>query len=166
MTTTAETTKTVQMYRVYIKATPQAIWNAITKPEWTEKYGYAPLVEYELRPGGKFRVHAGTRVPLPVRLVADRSTSSPAAYPPPLTGDLPETYQVRSFGQARRIAGPATPYPSRKWSCVNSALLGHFERAACIFHLGHIDKIKLSLAARAPRCLSASTMVSRRPTSS
>jgi len=41
MTTTAETTKTVQMYRVSIKATPQAIWNAITKPEWTEKYGYA-----------------------------------------------------------------------------------------------------------------------------
>jgi uncharacterized protein YndB with AHSA1/START domain len=55
MTTTAETTKTVQVNRVYIKATPQAIWDAITKPEWTEKYGYAPLVEYELRAGGKFR---------------------------------------------------------------------------------------------------------------
>ena len=36
MMTTAETTKTVQVYRVYIKATPQAIWDAITKPEWTE----------------------------------------------------------------------------------------------------------------------------------
>ena len=25
---------------MYIKATPQAIWDAITKPEWTERYGY------------------------------------------------------------------------------------------------------------------------------
>ncbi len=57
MTTTAETTKTVQVYRVYIKATPQAIWDAITKPEWTEKYGYAPLVEYDLRAGGTFRAY-------------------------------------------------------------------------------------------------------------
>lgn len=57
MTANAET-RTVQMYRVYIKATPQAIWGAITKPEWTVKYGYAMLVEYDLRPGGAFRAHA------------------------------------------------------------------------------------------------------------
>ena len=25
---------------MYIKATPEAIWDAITKPEWTERYGY------------------------------------------------------------------------------------------------------------------------------
>ncbi|HEX6513781.1 MAG TPA: SRPBCC family protein [Chloroflexota bacterium] len=50
-------TKTVQVYSVYIKATPEAIWEAITKPEWTVKYGYAPLVEYDLRPGGAFRMH-------------------------------------------------------------------------------------------------------------
>jgi uncharacterized protein YndB with AHSA1/START domain len=55
--TIAEATKTIQMYRVYIKATPQAVWDALTKPEWTVKYGYAPLVEYELRPGGAFRAH-------------------------------------------------------------------------------------------------------------
>ncbi len=58
MTIAAERTRTVQAYRVYIKATPQAVWDAITKPEWTTKYGYAGLVDYELRPGGKFRVHA------------------------------------------------------------------------------------------------------------
>jgi uncharacterized protein YndB with AHSA1/START domain len=56
MTSTAAS-NTVQVYRVYIKATPQAIWDAITKPEWTEKYGYAPLVEYELRAGGAFRAY-------------------------------------------------------------------------------------------------------------
>ena len=57
MTNTAEATKIIQVYRVYIKATPQAVWDAITKPEWTKKYGYAPLVEYDLRAGGKFRAH-------------------------------------------------------------------------------------------------------------
>src|SRR4029453_3596466 len=40
MTTGMETTVTTQVYRVYIKATPEAIWDAITKPEWSERYGY------------------------------------------------------------------------------------------------------------------------------
>ncbi|MEU8803628.1 metalloregulator ArsR/SmtB family transcription factor [Spirillospora sp. NPDC048819] len=55
--TTTETggDRTVQVYRVYIKATPQAIWDAITKPEWTVKFGYQAPVEYDLRPGGAFR---------------------------------------------------------------------------------------------------------------
>jgi len=48
---------TIQMHRVYIKATPQAIWSAITKPEWTEQYGYAPLVDYDMRAGGQFRAY-------------------------------------------------------------------------------------------------------------
>ena len=34
---------TTQVYEVYIKASPQAIWDAITSPEWTVKYGYQPL---------------------------------------------------------------------------------------------------------------------------
>ncbi|GAA5078805.1 ArsR/SmtB family transcription factor [Nocardia iowensis] len=56
MTSGADTTaRTVNVYRVYIKATPQAIWDAITKPEWTVKFGYQAPVEYDLRPGGAFR---------------------------------------------------------------------------------------------------------------
>jgi uncharacterized protein YndB with AHSA1/START domain len=47
-------TETIQVYRVYIKASPQAVWDAITKSEWTERYGYGTPVEYELRPGGRF----------------------------------------------------------------------------------------------------------------
>jgi uncharacterized protein YndB with AHSA1/START domain len=54
MTTMTEA-KTTQVYRVYIRATPEAIWDAITKPEWTEKYGYGGRVEYDLRPGGAYR---------------------------------------------------------------------------------------------------------------
>jgi uncharacterized protein YndB with AHSA1/START domain len=32
--------KAIQKYRVYIKATPQALWDALTKPEWSVRYGY------------------------------------------------------------------------------------------------------------------------------
>jgi uncharacterized protein YndB with AHSA1/START domain len=49
---------TTQVYEVYIRATPQAIWEAITSPEWTVKYAYKGAVEYELRPGGAYRAHA------------------------------------------------------------------------------------------------------------
>jgi uncharacterized protein YndB with AHSA1/START domain len=55
MTTMTETKVTTQVYRVYIKASPEAIWDAITKPEWTDKYGYGGRVEYDLRPGGAYR---------------------------------------------------------------------------------------------------------------
>ncbi len=54
MTTSTQVT-TTQVYRVYIKATPEAIWDAITKPEWTERYGYGGRAEYDLRPGGAYR---------------------------------------------------------------------------------------------------------------
>jgi len=58
MSTAATGTRTVQVYRVYIRAAPEAIWDAITQPEWTVKYGYAPLLEYDLRSGGTFRALA------------------------------------------------------------------------------------------------------------
>lgn len=60
MTTTAptETGTTTQVYRIFIKATPQAIWDAITKPEWTERFGYGLRDEFDLRPGGKYRGYA------------------------------------------------------------------------------------------------------------
>jgi uncharacterized protein YndB with AHSA1/START domain len=55
MTTMTETNVTTQVYRVYIKATPEAIWDAITDPDWTEKYGYGGRAEYDLRPGGAYK---------------------------------------------------------------------------------------------------------------
>ena len=45
---------TTQVYEVYIKATPQAIWDAITYPEWTAKYGY--------RGPARLRAASGRRV--------------------------------------------------------------------------------------------------------
>jgi len=47
-----------QVYRVFIRATPQKIWDAITNPEWTQRFGYGTRDEYELGPGGKYRGHA------------------------------------------------------------------------------------------------------------
>jgi uncharacterized protein YndB with AHSA1/START domain len=41
-TTTAQTT---QVYQVFIKATPEAIWDAITKPEFTERYFHKARIE-------------------------------------------------------------------------------------------------------------------------
>jgi uncharacterized protein YndB with AHSA1/START domain len=46
---------TTQVYEVYIKASAEAIWEAITSKEWSVKYGYQAPVEYELRPGGAYR---------------------------------------------------------------------------------------------------------------
>jgi uncharacterized protein YndB with AHSA1/START domain len=57
MTSVTETdVTTTQVYRVYIKATPEAIWDAITKPEWTDRYGYGGRAEFDgLRPGSAYR---------------------------------------------------------------------------------------------------------------
>jgi uncharacterized protein YndB with AHSA1/START domain len=49
---------TVQVYRVYIRATPERVWKAITSSEWTERYGYGGGVDYDLRPGGRFQALA------------------------------------------------------------------------------------------------------------
>jgi uncharacterized protein YndB with AHSA1/START domain len=57
MSTETETSVTTQVYRVYIKATPQVVWDAITKPEFTERYAYN-RAEFDLRPGGVARAFA------------------------------------------------------------------------------------------------------------
>ena len=42
---TTMTATATQVYSVFIKATPERIWEAITTPEFTEKYFYASRVE-------------------------------------------------------------------------------------------------------------------------
>jgi uncharacterized protein YndB with AHSA1/START domain len=43
---TTMTATATQVYNVFIKATPEQIWEAITKPEFTAKYFYASRVEF------------------------------------------------------------------------------------------------------------------------
>ena len=49
---------TILVYRIVIKASAQAIWDAITKPEWTERYAYGGRVQYELKAGGHYHHEA------------------------------------------------------------------------------------------------------------
>ena len=47
MTTMTETGVTTQVYRVFIKATPEAIWEAITRPDFSERYFHGVRVEHQ-----------------------------------------------------------------------------------------------------------------------
>ena len=51
-----------QLYRIVINASAQAVWDAITMPEWTEKYGYGGRVEYELKAGGRYSHRASAEM--------------------------------------------------------------------------------------------------------
>ena len=42
--TTATEVQTTQVYNILIKATAEALWEAITKPEFTERYFYGSLI--------------------------------------------------------------------------------------------------------------------------
>ena len=53
---------TTQIHEIYIKAAPQAIWDAITTPEWTAKYAYRGLSEYDLRPGGSYKARSNAEM--------------------------------------------------------------------------------------------------------
>jgi uncharacterized protein YndB with AHSA1/START domain len=50
---------TTQVYRVYIRTTAERVWDAITKPEWTERYGYQGVADYDLRVGGRANAKPG-----------------------------------------------------------------------------------------------------------
>lgn len=65
---------TTQVYRVYIKVGPQAVWDAITQPEWTNRYGYTGYAAYELHPHGSFQVAAGDEM---------KAAAAAAGYPCP-----------------------------------------------------------------------------------
>jgi uncharacterized protein YndB with AHSA1/START domain len=42
---TTMTAQTTQVYQVFIKATPERIWEAITEPEFTSRYFYGARIE-------------------------------------------------------------------------------------------------------------------------
>ena len=51
---TTMTAQTTQVYSVFIRATPEQIWDAITKPEFTAKYFYGSHVDSTFVPGATF----------------------------------------------------------------------------------------------------------------
>jgi uncharacterized protein YndB with AHSA1/START domain len=52
---TTMTATTTQVYQVFIKATPEQIWDAITKPEFTSRYFYGSLVDSSFEAGAPYR---------------------------------------------------------------------------------------------------------------
>ncbi len=54
MTTSVETT---QVYRVFIKASAQQIWDAITKPEFTTRYFHGARVDTTAKTGATLRYY-------------------------------------------------------------------------------------------------------------
>jgi uncharacterized protein YndB with AHSA1/START domain len=56
---TATTTATpTQVYQVFIRASAQQIWDAITKPEFTAQYFHGARVETTAEPGATIRYYA------------------------------------------------------------------------------------------------------------
>ena len=58
MNATETKTTTVHVFRTFIKAPPERVWQAITDPEWNTRYGYQSPGHYELRRGGAYRALA------------------------------------------------------------------------------------------------------------
>jgi len=46
------------VYRIWIKATPERIWRALTDPQELEGYGYGGRYDVDVRAGGEYRVGA------------------------------------------------------------------------------------------------------------
>jgi uncharacterized protein YndB with AHSA1/START domain len=62
MSTKAQAGVTTQVFEIYINATAEKIWNAITTPEWNAKYGYRGAQSYDLRPGGQYKAYANPQM--------------------------------------------------------------------------------------------------------
>jgi uncharacterized protein YndB with AHSA1/START domain len=54
MTTITETNLATQLYQVFIRATPERIWEAMTTPDFTEKYFYGARINVDESAGGAF----------------------------------------------------------------------------------------------------------------
>jgi uncharacterized protein YndB with AHSA1/START domain len=48
-------------YHIFIQATAQDVWDALTGPGWTRKYGYRSLVKFDPQPGGIYLAYASGR---------------------------------------------------------------------------------------------------------
>ena len=109
---------TILVYRIVIKASAQAIWDAITKPEWTERYAYGGRVQYELKGGGHYHHEASPEMKsfgLPDKVILgevarDRSAAQACADMAPAVhagNDCGAAFtpHLRNHGGARRVYG-------------------------------------------------------------
>jgi uncharacterized protein YndB with AHSA1/START domain len=64
MTTMTEINLATQVYQVFIKATPEQIWDAITKPEFIAKYFHGAHVESTFEPGAAYKSYSPDKAKL------------------------------------------------------------------------------------------------------
>ena len=50
----AMTAQATQVYSVFVRATPEQLWDAITKPEFTSKYFYGSVIDSTWEPGSTY----------------------------------------------------------------------------------------------------------------
>jgi uncharacterized protein YndB with AHSA1/START domain len=48
--------KTEFVYAIYIRTTPEKLWEALTSGEFSEKYWFGFRVQFDLRPGGRMSI--------------------------------------------------------------------------------------------------------------
>jgi len=58
---TTMTEQTTQVYSVFIRATPEQVWDAITKPEFTTQYFYGSVIDSTFEPGTPYLGWAADR---------------------------------------------------------------------------------------------------------
>jgi uncharacterized protein YndB with AHSA1/START domain len=73
-TVPAERASTTRVHRIFVKATPERIWQAIVDPEWNGRYGYGAAAEYDLSPDGAYRSFASEEM---------KQAAVEMGYPPP-----------------------------------------------------------------------------------
>ena len=106
----SEMTAPAQVYEIYIRTTPERLWQALTDGELTKQYYYDTEVRSDLTVGSPFRYYAGDDVLLdgevleadpPRRLV----TTFSALWSPEVAADPPSriTYEIEPMGAACRL---------------------------------------------------------------
>jgi uncharacterized protein YndB with AHSA1/START domain len=58
---TTMTEQATQVYSLYIRATPEQVWDAITKPEFTSRYFYGSEIDSTFEPGAPYTSWAPER---------------------------------------------------------------------------------------------------------
>ncbi len=132
-------TAPAQVYEIYIRTTPERLWQALTDGELTKQYYYGTSVRSDMRVGSPFRYYdAEDKVLLdgkvleadpPRRLV----TTFSALWSPDVAADPPSriTYEIEPMGAACRlrmvhdelVAGSATLHEvAGGWSHILSGL--------------------------------------------
>lgn len=93
----SDSDRATQVHRIYIRATPEQVWEAITSREWTGRYGYRSPAEYELKPGGSYRA------------VSTEEMIAQGAPPLMCDGEVLEVDAPRRLAQTwRALFGPET----------------------------------------------------------